>query len=190
MKFLVKFTPKAAPIIWIFINIAIVLCSVALLCILAFTGEDSKYDDFARDWYLTYNIVTSIIWLSETSLRMINEAYVPVLSHENSNTMLRGCWYHRTTYEWILAGYFVIDSILMVWKRHKGQDHTDHMGLVVAICVVAYMYAFWVTYTDSRTRQQGYAPVGGGDENPRKFTFGIPIQVPPTIQQNSYQMTV
>lgn len=170
-------SPQSIPRFWTFVNVTLFLYSTALLIILAFRDEgDWAYDVCADEWYLTYDVVTCLVWLIETSLTMVwLVVTVPPSSHDSapSSPTTNGAsavppidtsssssstgwkssiWWFLKWHivEWILAFYFLIDSTIRVVKTVHGVDHTADMVFDVGLNFLAYGYILIAQYIERR----------------------------------------
>jgi hypothetical protein len=150
--FIKKFTPSSAPRLWVVINVTILLYSILVLCLLAFTHEGlAWYDALVVEWYLTYDVIVCIVWLVETSLRMMSS---PVGTPDDTSTSDESPhfrWSKLLIAEWLMAIYFVFDAVSRSRnKSSNGQeaDQTISMELDVSICAIAYVYILYVQYKE------------------------------------------
>ena len=162
IQFLLKLTPSSKPRLWVIINLSILLYSVVVLCLLAFTHEGSnKYDRFVREWYLTYDVIVCIVWLLETTLVMVTTHF------KTSNTPVEREFPLSKVHiiEWLFALFFVHDSISRSLKKIRGKDHTTEMGLDVTINAIAYAYALYVQYNEYIDKtKQGFTELPDDEE--------------------------
>jgi hypothetical protein len=161
------YSPESAPRYWKFLNTTLFVYSGALLIILAFRDEgEIEYDIFAKEWYLTYDVVTCLVWLIETSLTMAQTWLVvepPSLSSSSSSSTTTSSliWYKLHIVEWILALYFLTDSIVRITKKVRGKGHTTGMSVDVSINLVAYGYIITAQYRARRSQHhdEGYGRI-------------------------------
>ena len=167
-------SPQSIPQFWTFMNAILLLYSTALLIILAFRDEgDRVYDVLAHEWYLTYDVVVCLVWLVETSLTMAQTWFigaVPSSSLDNNTTTITtgtsavspitttlsssSSWWKCHVVEWILALYFVMDSMVRVMKNVHGKGHTTGMAFDVSINLMAYGYVLIAQYLERRQYEQ------------------------------------
>ena len=152
---LIKFSPEAAPGLWYVINIWVLLYSAILLGLLVESEYDSAFHKFARRWYVTYNVVTCFIWLTEVSLVLLYIINTKNPTFNLSTDKLPNLWYSSLKWllaanliEWFLAFVLIIDAVLRVKRKNQMDLHTDDMVLGVVLNLLAYTYAVFVnTFT-------------------------------------------
>jgi hypothetical protein len=145
VQVLLRFSPEAAPGFWTIINATIFLYSIALLVIVAFRDEgDIAYDKLAQEWYLTYDVITCLVWLLETSMTMTRTW----CNQSSDSTKRTSIWEKLHIVEWILAIYFVADSITRIIRKKRGEDHTVDMALDIGLNVVGYGYILFRQYRE------------------------------------------
>ena len=153
-----KFTPSSAPRLWVVINVTILLYSILLLCLLAFTQEGSNwYDTLVMEWYLTYDVIVCLVWLIETSFRMISSIGTDDRTTSSScNDSAQFRWSKWLVAEWLMALYFVFDSVSRSRnKSSNGQeDETIWMGLDLSINAIAYVYLLYVQYKEHEEKMK------------------------------------
>jgi hypothetical protein len=175
LRFSLTVSPQSIPRFWTFVNVILLFYSTVLLVILAFRGEgDVTYDLLASEWYLTYDVVICLVWLIETSLTMAQTWLVvikplslssldsttttgavsstPITAASSRSTSSICSKWHII--EWILALYFLMDSIVRVVKKVHGNDHTADMVFDVSINCMAYGYVVVAQYLERRQYEQ------------------------------------
>lgn len=138
--------PFRKSLIWTIVNVLVVLFSASLLVDILRAEDDRSERPLAVAEYLAYNFGCSIIWVVEVSLEAYeqskNSTYLSVVK-----TFLA---------EWIVALYFVGDSLNLVfqWKIKEKTDLSEHMVEALA-GVIFYSYlsvSTYKAYKKSKTR--------------------------------------
>ena len=122
--------PEANPLVWLGVNAVCLFGSVVVLALAL--SRDKKGHHVARQSYLAYNLLTSLVWWTEVSLPVISRGL----------TALRGIW---AKIELLVALYFLVDSVIVVnaWRLKK--DHTASMVEDTAVNLAAYLYMVVLT---------------------------------------------
>lgn len=183
-------SPDGAPRAWLLINAVCLLWSVLLLIVLCVaTDEDSWSRRMAQEQYLVYNLMTTIIWVTEIGLT-VYVAYgwverMPASSLSVSSII-------EYVVELLMAAYFLLDSIAVVvqhrWvqttnnKNDNGDDgspvkHMDNMTLAAVVGVAAYLYM--TIHCAKRVRReqmitdQGFEALGDDNEHGQASQNGM-----------------
>ncbi len=137
-------TPPDSPFIhlcWTVVNVLVVLFSTILFIDILRAQDDRSERPGALAEYLVYNFGTSLVWVVEVSLKAYYENW-------NLNKLL--------LLEWILAIYFVGDSLNLVfqWKIKAKTDLSENeVEALVGILSYSYMsYKTYNAYRKSTTR--------------------------------------
>lgn len=134
---------------WAVVNAFCLVASVVLLSLIVFCADDRPGKMLAKQSYLFYNLLTTVVWCWEVSLNL--QRIHRQQQRQQSTALLR--W---TTYlELLFAVYFCGDSIkvLVDWKYKK-----QSMTLIVIDLVVNMIgYSYFVLVGQSRQK-------GGYDE--------------------------
>jgi hypothetical protein len=121
--------PINSPAPWIAINSVCCLGSVFLIRqVLRTAGPVER--PYGTQEYITWNLVTTLFWITEIGLTVW---YNPVMSS----------WVHRI--ELVIAFYFTIDSIDMLYHWQIPDDDIKAELLDVTICALAYFFELIVT---------------------------------------------
>ena len=147
---------------WLSANSLCLVLSLLDIVLIAL-GPDRPGDYFARQFYLVYNFLTSMIWCLDIGCGVFGNVREDLNREDSSEkeSMRR----KTTAYgELIVAVYFLLDSLVVVikWKMPK-HDHTD--GMLIDCIINAFAYAF-ATYTlastmrrDRKQSEDGYVPI-------------------------------
>ena len=122
---------------WTIVNLAVVLFATILFVDILRAGEDRKERPGAVAEYLVYNFGTSVLWVVEISLSFYENSKNQSHDHAAKKWIVA---------EWIVALYFVCDSIhlLVEWKL-KEKDLTGN--LVDAFTgIISYSYLALSTF--------------------------------------------
>jgi hypothetical protein len=126
---LAPIVPINSPAPWIAINSVCCLGSVFLIRqVLRTAGPVERR--YGTQEYITWNLVTTFFWVTEIGLTVW---YNPVMSS----------WVHRI--ELVIAFYFMIDSIDMLYHWQIPDDDIKAELLDVTICALAYFFELIVT---------------------------------------------
>ena len=141
-----------SPYFWLSANFACLLLSLLDIVLIAL-GPDRPGEHVARQFYLVYNFLTSIIWCLDIGCGVFGNVREDL---ERRKIIAYG--------ELIVVVYFLLDSLVVVikWKMPK-HDHTD--GMLIDCIINAFAYAF-ATYTlvstivrDRKQSEYGYVPI-------------------------------
>jgi hypothetical protein len=151
---LASFSPESAPYFWFFVNGFTVLYSALLVLIVLFAAPESKTDHFAREWFLIYDMLTSLIWPIEISLTEIHMLSVrfPDPKYQRWRRVQR-------VLEWMIAIYFAIDAFRTLMKKIKGKNHTDQMRIEAIVNLLAYSFKLWSNDKSQCAVQNDYTVV-------------------------------
>eukprot|EP00536_Pseudo-nitzschia_multiseries_P016386 jgi/Psemu1/46024/gm1.46024_g len=132
------------PLIWFIVNLAVVLFSIALAIDIIVAVNHERERPGAVAEYLTYNFVTSAIWLVEVAS---NTYDIRTRKSHHSRASL--------VIEWIICLYYVWDStrLLIKWKLNADDLGNDWVQAVSGIVTYAYMAA--VSFLDYRKSRAG-----------------------------------
>lgn len=135
--------PARAPSQWFILNSVCCAWSLGLFLIVLFATDDSAGKQFAKAQYLVYNLITTVLWVSEIGLTV-----------GFTNDIRRQEWA-----ELLVALYFLADSTSVVykWKMHK--EHTSEMGIALFVGFVSYLYVSIDCLKEWRQRRDGFVPV-------------------------------
>jgi hypothetical protein len=158
------------PSLWLVINAVAVGYSLLLLVFIAL--KDPKADHFARNNYFVYNITTSILWVLEASGNLEREKRQTASEQENdpsepqqASTPFRNRLSASFTVEQAhrieiyVAIYFVIDSIIVIVQKHRGEDHTKAMAIDVIISIISFSYETYVQWKYRSQKRKKYLTI-------------------------------
>ena len=151
-----------SPYFWLSANSLCLLLSLLDIVLIAL-GPDRPGDHFARQFYLVYNFLTSMIWCLDIGCGVFGNVREDLNREDSSEKESKRR--KITAYgELIVAVYFLLDSLVVVikWNMPK-HDHTD--GMLIDCIINAFAYAF-ATYTlastmrrDRKQSEDGYIPI-------------------------------
>jgi hypothetical protein len=129
--------PRNSPAPWIAINSVCCLISIFLIHqVLRSAGPIER--PYGTQEYISWNLVTTSFWVIEVGLTVW---YDPRMSS----------WVHRI--ELVIAFYFMIDSIDMLYHWQVPDDDIGAELLDVTICALAYAFELVVTIRAYRRRR-------------------------------------
>jgi len=153
-------TPDQNPTLWWLINFTTTVISYLLIgTVLSDSHPKSRWiphsklipSDWADHCFLSYNLLTSALWMIEVALPSLAWGLEQGLAG----------WEKKV--ELLLGAYFTIDSIVAIVQWKRGSDFTWDIVPQVAINAAAYTY---MTVTVSRTawkawrrRDEGFHPL-------------------------------
>lgn len=154
-----------SPYFWLSANSVCLLFSLLDIVLIAL-GPDRPGDHFARQFYLIYNFLTSIIWCLDIGCGVFGNVRED-LDRDGKSSEKESKRRKIMAYgELLVAVYFLLDSLIVVikWKMPK-HDHTEGMLVDCIINAIAYAFATYTLTGTIRTgRQQfdeGYVPIDG-----------------------------
>jgi hypothetical protein len=157
-KWLEQMTPKYRPRLWIAINGVVLVTSVTLLCLAILAKEHSRALEFANEYYMVYNYVTTLIWCLESALSAFVLPVVLSPSQQQSRDRIRRASlpsdaydeeaYHKKKIEncqstvlyiqFALSAYFVGDSMVVLWRWKWKEEDIDIIMVEVVLNCFAY----------------------------------------------------
>jgi hypothetical protein len=155
MKCILRYSPNKARKAWIWINAAILACSVLLLSelLLTFSPEDRLEGTRA---YLMYNFGTTFIWSIEVGLLVLDYHELQERSREDPDPQ------HHNLYslivELIIALYFFYDST-QVYKQWRNPNADDVEANVLSTIINAATYLYEVIRLSSRRAADDYVDI-------------------------------
>uniref|UniRef100_A0A7S2EUL1 Uncharacterized protein n=1 Tax=Trieres chinensis TaxID=1514140 RepID=A0A7S2EUL1_TRICV len=154
IMYLVSYSPFRARKTWITINSMCLLWSILLILELAFTLDPLDRLEGTRV-YLSYNFVTTIIWLLEVGLTL---ADVYATNHRES---CFECLHFRTRQdvelmvELIVALYFFGGSLQVFFQWYTVDTNVSGQFVDAILNLVAYAYLLWRVMSDRSSDSDG-----------------------------------
>lgn len=129
---------------------------------------------------LDVTTTTTTVYASSTSSSSapLNETTVGTTTSASKSTSM---WSKCHVVEWILAIYFLIDSMIQAMKRAHDEDHTADMVFDVSINFIAYGYIVIAQYIERRQYQQQQQRLVSGYEE----THDVEIQSQPVVHNEN-----
>ena len=167
---LLKYSPKHARRMWIYINSFVLCCSILLLVEIAMTLEPADRLEGTRA-YLTYNTVVCFAWTVESALHFLQYRHdQKSTTQENGNNNQSNGEMYALVVELLFAVYFLFDSVRtfnVMWQKPSG---VGAQLFDVSIDAVAYIYLLTrlIMFTEesgegsnnNETQQEGTPYVG------------------------------
>ena len=173
LKRLASYAPATHPVVWCITNSVCAFASALALADLLIATDDFLERPFATALYLIWNFATTGVWLVEIGLTVVWHIWT-ALNEDGNRTMASdaGFWSLVTRIPWIpriellLAVYFLLDSMRLLWKwQLQGQDVEAELVEVV-INFLAYLYMCWETYSRAASSSSPRVTELGMDDEP------------------------
>ena len=140
MDFVTTSSPLRAPKTWMWINAVCLAWSILLFIEIIFTLGPLDRLEGTRA-YITYNFVTTLVWVVEVGLTVLDDMKQLILSR-------------RDLFELAVALFFLIDSMRLFLDWYKADVDVGGKSLDILINFAAYVYQL------SKLRE---SPVGSDD---------------------------
>jgi hypothetical protein len=77
--------------------------------------------------------------------------------------------------EIVLAFYFTIQSVMVLLKKHRGKDPSEHMEWEVVINIIAYTYEIIIENCREQTDSKGYSSLVGLEKADSQKQQGLTV---------------